>query len=216
MQRHAVHGRHHAVLAHAVVDIAAGTVARRRCPACALVLVLFEWVRSAEPPTISGTAAVRTSSASWLDLRVAQLGLSRPAAACSFGHARRDSAGSSPGMRPLELGALGARRASRGASQAARTTRRVRRPPPRGANRLGHLERADRPAQRLAWRPRSRRRRAARRDWRTCRPWSARRSRSSCGRRSSSAGRSLRARASAASIASGRGRRPRALPSRRP
>jgi hypothetical protein len=42
----------------------------------AAVFVLFEPVRSAEPPTISGTADVSTSSAIWLDLRVAHFGRS--------------------------------------------------------------------------------------------------------------------------------------------
>ena len=56
MQRHAVHRRRHAVLADAVVDEAAAVVARPTSPSCALVRVLLEPVRSAEPPIISGTA----------------------------------------------------------------------------------------------------------------------------------------------------------------
>ena len=63
VQRHAVHGRGHAVLAHAVMDEAAGDSRRRSAPSCALARVLLEPVRSAEPPIISGSAGVRASSA---------------------------------------------------------------------------------------------------------------------------------------------------------
>ena len=56
MQRHAVHGRGHAVLAHAVMDEAAAHSRRRVSAVIALVRVLFEPVRSAEPPIISGIA----------------------------------------------------------------------------------------------------------------------------------------------------------------
>ena len=41
-----------------------------------LVLVLFEPVRSAEPPIVSGTTPLMTSSAISEDLRVATFGLS--------------------------------------------------------------------------------------------------------------------------------------------
>ncbi len=40
------------------------------------VLVLLEPVRSAEPPIMVSTSGVMTSSASWLDLRVAHFGAS--------------------------------------------------------------------------------------------------------------------------------------------
>ena len=61
VHRHAVHGGDHAVLAHAVVDVAAAIGRPVAIGAVAAVLVRLECVRSAEPPTISGTAAVSTS-----------------------------------------------------------------------------------------------------------------------------------------------------------
>ena len=57
VQRHAVHGGRHAVLAHAVMDEAAGIIRRPTAPSCPSARVLLEPVRSAEPPIISGTAA---------------------------------------------------------------------------------------------------------------------------------------------------------------
>ncbi len=62
MQRHAVHRRRHAVLAHAVMDVAAGVLPRRRPPRMPLTWVLLEPVRSAEPPISSGTTGTSASS----------------------------------------------------------------------------------------------------------------------------------------------------------
>jgi hypothetical protein len=72
VQRHAVGDRAHAELAHAVVDVAA--VARSafgRSAAALLHLVRLLPVRSAEPPSISGSAGASASSASCDALRVA-------------------------------------------------------------------------------------------------------------------------------------------------
>ncbi len=71
MQRHAVHCRGHSVFADAVVDEGAAVVSRHRASSSALARVLFEPVRSAEPPIISGSAAVRVCSAEFDDERVA-------------------------------------------------------------------------------------------------------------------------------------------------
>ena len=65
VQRDAVHDRGHAELAHAVVDVAAAPAvgvlrdapsASKRSGGVCLVLVRFEPVRSAEPPSSSGSA----------------------------------------------------------------------------------------------------------------------------------------------------------------
>src|SRR6478609_7789013 len=66
VQRHAVHGCGHAVLAHAVVDEAPEEIAFMP-----LMRVLLEPVRSAEPPIISGSAGIRFSSANSQAVRVA-------------------------------------------------------------------------------------------------------------------------------------------------
>jgi hypothetical protein len=50
----AVHRRGHRVLADAVIDVAAGRIGRV-CGFRVAVLVLFEPVRSAEPPIVSGS-----------------------------------------------------------------------------------------------------------------------------------------------------------------
>ncbi len=58
MQRDAVHRRRHAVLAHAVMDVGAVVFARPDLD-LPFAFVLFEGVRSAEPPSNSGIAANR-------------------------------------------------------------------------------------------------------------------------------------------------------------
>jgi hypothetical protein len=75
MQRHAVQRRRHAKLADAVVDIAIA-IAPAEIALVWLVLVLLEPVRSAEPPMVSGTTPLMTSSAISDDLRVATFGFS--------------------------------------------------------------------------------------------------------------------------------------------
>ena len=75
VQRDAVHGGGHAVLADAPVHVAAGEVCRRDRHRIWLVLVLLRGVRSAEPPIVSGTKPLMTSSASSDALRVAIFGL---------------------------------------------------------------------------------------------------------------------------------------------
>ena len=75
MQRHAVHRRGHAVLADAPVDVAAGEIVGVTAT-MPFERVLFEGERSAEPPIVSGTTALMTSSAISEALRVATLGWS--------------------------------------------------------------------------------------------------------------------------------------------
>ena len=73
MLRHAVHRRGHAELADPVIDVAAAVIFG--VSGCnALVLVLLEPVRSAEPPIVRGQAALIASSAISDALRVATLG----------------------------------------------------------------------------------------------------------------------------------------------
>ena len=55
MRGHAVHRRRHAVLAHAVMDIAAGIIAAGAPPSGPWSWCCSSGVRSAEPPTSSGT-----------------------------------------------------------------------------------------------------------------------------------------------------------------
>ena len=62
VQRHAVHRRGHAVLAHAVMDVAAGVVVGASTAPVSLTVVLLEPVRSAEPPIIPGSPGTSTSS----------------------------------------------------------------------------------------------------------------------------------------------------------
>ena len=59
-------------------------------------MVLFEWVRSAEPPTSSGIASVSTPSAASLALRVASVGRSATSRACNADELACQRAGSPP------------------------------------------------------------------------------------------------------------------------
>ena len=61
--------------------------------------MLFEPVRSAEPPTVSGSTGLMTSSTSWLDLRVAHDGFSAATLALKASIASPTAAGMSPLMR---------------------------------------------------------------------------------------------------------------------
>ena len=111
-------------------------------------LVLTEPVRSAEPPIISGIAAVKASSASWLALRVAQVGFSsarrRFSPPSTLLEARRQLAG----LDPLELGPV-LRRPAGQAILPGGAARAPRAPNPRQAARivLRDLERRMRPAE---------------------------------------------------------------------
>ena len=60
------------------------------------VLVLFEPVRSAEPPMVSGSSGLITSSTSWLDLRVAQDGFSVETLVLNAASAPSSEAGRAP------------------------------------------------------------------------------------------------------------------------
>ena len=75
MQRHAVGGRGHAVLAHAVMDVAAGEVARRhRCPCPSPG---SGWSRSGRPSRrpVPASPAPAPPARVWLAWRVASFGL---------------------------------------------------------------------------------------------------------------------------------------------
>ena len=78
MHGDAVHRRRHAVLAHPVADVAAGRIAGGRMSSWSLALVLFDGVRSAEPPTSSGTTGIRLSSTVPEAWRVAILAFGLP------------------------------------------------------------------------------------------------------------------------------------------
>ena len=146
------------------MDVAAGeVVARRRSPVF-LVLVLFEPVRSAEPPISSGTAGMITSSTvAGCDLRVAEFGFSADDLRLEARRSARRSrpAGRRPCARSNSARAL-RRRLRRGASQLARARRAALAGLAPGAgDRLGDARtaRASSPASR--GRRRSRPRRAA-------------------------------------------------------
>ena len=77
--------------------------------------MLFDPVRSADPPSVSGTAALTTSSTISDDLRVATFGAASDCALRKAISAPASFFGSVAGSHPLELGALARRRASRAA-----------------------------------------------------------------------------------------------------
>ena len=175
--------------------------------------MLFEPVRSAEPPSVSGTTALTTSSTSSDDLRVATFGRrlrlrlaeGRRAPPASF-------FGSSPATDPLELRLLARRQLRRPAPPRPPAPRRRARRSPRhaGTHLLGHLERRPRPAVDLADLGDLLRARAASRARPWCPAWSAPRSRYACGSRSSPATRSPSPRRSPGRCRRDRARRTRA------
>lgn len=93
------------MLADAVVDIALAEIVGGDVLGLA-GLVLFEPVRSAEPPMVSGTAPLITSSAISDDLRVATFACRRRASSCSRRSRHRSSAARHR-VAALELAALG-------------------------------------------------------------------------------------------------------------
>ena len=128
VQREAVADRGHAELAHAEVDVVAGLLSRSTGfePD---QLVRLEPVRSAEPPSSSGSSGASASIACCEALRVATVSaFSIGASRCSASTVAVQSAGSSPAMR---------RRNSRAAlgMRAARTRRSARSIPLRAPRR---------------------------------------------------------------------------------
>ena len=203
---HAVHRRRHAVLAHAVVDVAAGVVAGASTSVMALGLGVVRR-RSGRPSRrpVSGTrrrsalehraarpCGSRASAFSATKL-VAEL---RRSAASKARRAARPACGAR--TRPRSAGELASRLSQ------ARARRRAARAglAPGRADVVGHHEGRRRASRAARARRRSPRRRAASRAPPRCRPWSARRSRSSSGRRSASAGRRSAPGAMRAAIAS--------------
>ena len=175
VQRDAVHRRRHAVFADAVVDVAAGDSRRASPSFWPLVRVRFDPVRSAEPPTVKGSAAFTTSSAISLALRVATLGLSARSLRLVGRHRRGQRGRIGAPARPRRPRGR-ARRPARFPGGAGRSAARGDLGPG-GTDVVRHLEGRMGPAQRLRGRRRSRRRPAARRARRGCPACWARRSR---------------------------------------
>ena len=171
-----------------------GYSARRGSPASntpsPLVSVLFDPVRSAEPPIVSGTAALTTSSTSSEDLRVATFAA---ASDCAFGRpssapasffgsvAGHDPRRTPPAWPPESLPSRASHAVPRRrpAAPIFAPLADDRRPAPRTADTASRRSRGP-------WR--SPRRRAASRAPPWCPAWSARRSRYASGSRSSPAG----------------------------
>ena len=114
----------------------------------ASVLVLTEPVRSAEPPTSSGTAGVNASSTSWLALRVAQVGRSSAKRCLSARRTPSSPVGRSPAWARSNSARASAGWRARRACQAARAGA-PRPPKPRHAPSSSgrDLERRIRPAE---------------------------------------------------------------------
>ena len=206
VQRHAVHGGRHAVLAHAVMDEAAGDNRRPTSPSSPLVRVLLEPVRSAEPPIISGSAGIRLSSANSEAVRVAMSLGCRRELFLHCAHRGRERL-----LRQIAA-ACGARIRARLPPSSSRSRAcPVGMCAPLNARRRcatrqdvgGNLERRVCPAELLARACNffGAERRAVR--FFRCRPWSARRSRSWCCRRSATGLSDVCAFSIAAAIAAG-------------
>ena len=186
VQRHAVHDRGHAELAHAVVDVApalavdryhaavVGEAQRRRARR-------VRQVRTGQvgaPPSNSGSVRVKTSSASWLALRVATVSALAVRVDRRVDHGTASNpAGRSPVQRRTSSTASSgwAVRVNSNASfQRVSAAGRLRRASHSSVRRLGHHERLGTPAQRRACQRRLRRRPAARRaPWRCRRDWAS-------------------------------------------
>ena len=169
MQRDAVHGRGHAVLAHAVVDVGAGDSSSGLTTACSLTLVLLEPVRSAEPPIKAGQRRDKVLERRCRPVRVAILGgrdgelLSWPRRSPPQGWRGGRRSGSLEASRRLRIDAChallpGLRRPRRACAACAPGREHVG-----GTSNGGHApNRASRARRRSPRRP------AARRGWRPC------------------------------------------------
>ena len=165
MQRHAVHRRGHAVLAHAVMDVAAGEVGARSIA----FSVAWSWCcssRSGRPSRRSSRAApgLITSSTFLERLAGRQLRLLGGELRLEGGDRRVDSRRAGRRcMAAVELGAVAARPARRGACPGLRAPARraAPTPAPGGEDRLGDHRTARTSSRASCARRRSRRRRAA-------------------------------------------------------